>query len=303
MRAHVDECLKRFERTGAAPFFGFWQIAEALWKQRAGAGIDTFFAACEDVLAHLPDELIFEGRYKDRIERTSMAELRRFARTGEVLLPRDGARLYRTGDQGLAVMLTRSNGPARGAEWGEFFLWRALQELGMSLLILGDRKNLIFQQGFGSFYGRLNDGLRWIEAQAEPYPFAFYVGNSASGFPALQFAATTAVPNAITFSGGTHHPPEEDRVMVMRDRMNARMPDRPLDVKPLFKGWRGAAHLYYPAPHPVDVIHARHLEDVPGVTVFPLDTEIHQIFPISSTAQLKAAVERLRDDPAAARKD
>jgi hypothetical protein len=303
MRAHVDECLKRFESTGAAPFFGFWQIAEALWKQRAGAGIDTFFAACEDVLGHLPDELVFEGRFKDRIERTSMAELRRFARTGEVLLPRDGARLYRTGDQGLAVMLTRSNGPARGAEWGEFFLWRALQELGMSLLILGDRKNLIFQQGFGSFYGHLNDGLRWIEAQAEPYPFAFYVGNSASGFPALQFAATTTVPNAITFSGGTHHPPEEDRVLVMRDRMNARMPDRPLDVKPLFKGWRGAAHLYYPAPHPVDVIHARHMEDVPGVTVFPLDTEIHQIFPISSTAQLKAAVERLRDDPAAARKD
>lgn len=303
MQAHVDECLKRFERTGATPFFGFWQIAEVLWKQRAGAGIDAFFAACEDVLGQLPDELVFEGRFKDRIERTSMDELRRFARTGEVLLPRDGARLYRTGDQGLAVMLARSNGPLRGAEWGEFFLWRALQELGMSLLILGDRKNLIFQQGFGSFYGRLNDGLRWIEAQAEPYPFTFYVGNSASGFPALQFAATTTLPNAITFSGGTHHPPEEERVMVMRDRMNARMPDRPLDVKPLFKGWRGAAHLYYPAPHPVDVIHARHMEDVPGVTVFPLDTEIHQIFPISSTAQLKAAVERLRDDPAAARKD
>ncbi len=299
IKAHVADCLRRYEQHGFAPFFGFSQVAEALWKQRAGAGIDAFFAACEEVLSPLPDAMVFEGRYKARVERTDMAELRRFARTGEVLQPRDGARLYRTGQQGLAIMLARSNGPARGAEWGEFFLWRALQELDMSLLILGDRKNMIFQQGFGSFYGRLDEGLRWIEAQAAPYPFAFYVGNSASGFPALQFAATTRIANAVTFSGGTHYPPEEDRVLIMRDRINARMPDRLLDVKPLFNNWRGAAHLYYPGPHPVDVIHARHLEDIPGVTLIPQDTEIHQLFPISSTADLKAVVERLRDDPAA----
>ncbi len=303
LEAHVAACLARFERLGYTPFYDFFQLAEAVWRQRSGAGIDTFFATCEDVLSPLPDAVVFEGKFKNRIERTDMAELRRFARTGKALLPRDGARLYETGKSGLAIMLTRSNGPARGAEWGEFFLWRALQELDMSLLILGDRKNMIFQQGFGPFYGRLEEGLRWIDNQAAPYPFAFYIGNSASGFPALQFAATTTVPNAITFSGGTHHPPEEDRVMIMRDRMNARMPDRPLDLKPLFKGWRGAAHLYYPAPHPVDVIHARHMEDVPGVTLFALDTEVHQIFPISSTPELKAAVERLRDDPAAARKE
>ncbi|MCH8489620.1 MAG: hypothetical protein LAT81_06765 [Oceanicaulis sp.] len=301
IEAHVAHCLNRYETQGHAPFFGFVQVAEALWKQRAGAGVDAFFAACEEVLSPLPDAMVFEGRYKARIERTDMAELRRFARTGEVLQPRDGARLYRTGNQGLAVMCSRSTGVQGSVQWGEFFLWRALQELDMSLLILGDRQNLIFQRGFGSFFGRLDESLRWIEAQAAPYPFAFYVGNSASGFPALQFAASTQIANAITFSGATYTPPEETRVETLRNRLDARIPGRRLDTRPMFEGWRGAIHLYYPSPHPMDTKHARNLEDVPGVTLYPVDTEIHQIFPISSTPELKAAVERLRDDPAAVR--
>ncbi|KAA5801045.1 hypothetical protein F1654_13380 [Alkalicaulis satelles] len=299
LTAHIRRCLASYERFGQASFFDLFQLVEAVWRQRSGAGIDTFFAVCEELLSPLPEELVFEGRFKDRIERTDMAELRRFVRGGKRLLPHDGARLFETGRSGLAIMLSRSNGPSRGAEWGEFFLWRALQELDMSLLILGDRQNLIFQRGFGAFYGRLEEGLRWIEAQAEPYPFAIYVGNSASGFPALQFAATTTIANAITYSGGTHHPPEETRVLLMRERMNSRIPGRVLDVKPLFEGWRGAAHLYFPAPHPVDNIHARHLADIPGVSLFPVETEVHQIFPISSTQDLKSHVARLLDDPCA----
>ncbi|KAA5801044.1 hypothetical protein F1654_13375 [Alkalicaulis satelles] len=302
LEAHVAQCLERYERYGHASFYDFFQLAEAVWNQRSGAGIDVFFKACEELLSPLPDALVFQGQFKGRVERTDMAELRRFARTGKVLLPRNGARLFETGKSGLAIMMARSNGPSKGAEWGEFFLWRALQELDMSLLILGDRQNLIFQHGFGPFFGRLEEGMRWIEAQAEPYPFAFYVGNSASGFPALQYAAVTSVGNAISFSGATHTPPEETRVKTLRDRLDARIPGRLLDTKPLFRDWKGAVHLYYPKPHPMDTGHARHLEDVPGVTLFPLDTEIHQVFPVSSTPELKACVERLRDDPSLRRK-
>jgi hypothetical protein len=297
IEAHVDGMLKSYEVHGFAPFSRLHMLLQALWKQRAPAGIPAFLEACEHYTARLPDDLVFDGSFRERTERTDMAELRLFARSGDVLLPHDGARMFAAGNRGLAIMLTRSAGAARSVQWGEFFIWRALRQLNMSMLLLGDRQNLIFQRGFGSFYGRLREGLDWIEAQADPYNFAFYVGNSASGFPALQFAATTQISNALTYSAGTHHPPEETRVALMRDRMDSRIPGRPLDVRPLFEGWQGAAHLHYPAQHPVDILHATNMADVPGVRLIPYATDFHPLFGVTPTNDFVQHLTALDQDP------
>jgi hypothetical protein len=302
IEAHIDGLLKSYNAHGTAAFSRLHMLLQTLWKQRAPFGIPAFLAACEHFTARLPDDLVFEGPFREREERTDMGELRLFARSGEVLLPHDGARMFRGGSRGLAIMLTRSAGASRSVQWGEFFIWRALRQLDMSMLLLGDRQNLIFQRGFGSFYGRLREGLDWIEAQAEPYDFAFFVGNSASGFPALQFAATTRIGNALTYSAGTHHPPEETRVALMRDRMNSRIPGRPLDVKPMFAGWQGAAHLHYPAQHPVDILHATHMADIPGVRLIPYATDFHPLFGVTPTEDFVQHLTALDQDPNTRRK-
>ncbi|MCC5996605.1 MAG: hypothetical protein JJU18_09590 [Oceanicaulis sp.] len=301
IEAHVAGLLNSYAVHGSAAFSRIAMLVETLWKQRAPAGIPAFLEACEHYTAPLPDDMVFKGQFREREERTDMAELRLFARSGEVLQPHDGARMFRHGAKGLAIMLTRSSGAQRSAQWGEFFIWRALRQLDMSMLLLGDRQNLIFQRGFGGFYGRLREGLDWIEAQAEPYDFAFFVGNSASGFPALQFAATTRIANVLTYSAGTHHPPEETRVALMRDRMDSRIPGRPLDVRPMFAGWQGAAHLHYPARHPVDILHATHLADIPGVRLVPYDTDFHPLFAVTPTEAFLEHLSALHQDPNARR--
>ncbi|MCH8502331.1 MAG: hypothetical protein LAT77_10535 [Aliidiomarina sp.] len=297
IEAYVNKLLKLYKRDGSVAFSRLTSLIETLWRQHIPSGLSAFFRECERFTAHLPDEMVFEGNFRQRNEKTDMAELRLFARSGEVLQPHDGARLFRNGTKGLAIMLTRSNGAKRSTQWGEFFLWRALRELGMSLLLMGDRQNLIFQQGFGEFYGRLGDGLKWIDMQLSPYDCAFFVGNSASGFPALQFAANTKACNALTYSAGTHFPNEEYRVVELKQRLQSRIVDRPLDVRPMLHNFRGAMHLHYPAQHPVDILHAGHLADLPTARLIPHDTDFHPLFGITSSETFIEHIQALYRDP------
>lgn len=102
------------------------------------------------------------------------------------------------------------------------------------------------------------------------------MGNCEGGFAAIRYGAELGAERALAFAAPTYSPPEsftrlEGYRHMLRARLRANIPEERLDLKPFLCAGRYPLQidLFYDEAVTRDRLHAMHLADLPGVTLYP----------------------------------
>ncbi|HEY1772241.1 MAG TPA: YqiA/YcfP family alpha/beta fold hydrolase [Gammaproteobacteria bacterium] len=174
-------------------------------------------------------------------------------------------------------------GVAKGLGVPVFEFLRTLSQAGISSLFIKDPAQGWYQNPISDI-GRdthaMAQRISTLAAEELAGKHIVTVGNSMGGYAAIAFACLCSFPRAITFSPQTfisHRLRQRYGDNRWQDKIDAIAECQVDDLYPLLARHPVRASIYSGAAHPLDVIHAQHLEDLPGVTVELLPDTAHNV--------------------------
>ena len=195
-------------------------------------------------------------------------------------------KLLVAGSQKLYVIF---GGIAAGLNMPPFEFYNAAQIINENKLFVRDFHQCWYHKGLDGISHNIDSTAIYLQKEIkaiDPKKLCF-IGNSMGGYAAMLFSALIGYGNAIAFAPQTFLSPRlriKNRdhrwaKQIFNTYYSSRFNSKYWDLKSLLMDQKKdqTFSIYVSSTYRLDQIHAEHLENIPGVNVFKIDSDSHSL--------------------------